>query len=95
MGGGLTPSLLLAWLGKRGSASKEGSGFLSSGETVAGEQMTIFRVYDIIWDVDGASVMLPSEVEIACADRASLPGALSDAYGWLVTDFKVVSAAGA
>ncbi|MBB4758669.1 hypothetical protein FHT15_003391 [Xanthomonas campestris] len=56
--------------------------------------MTIFRVYDIIWDVDGASVMLPSEVEIACADRASLPGALSDAYGWLVTDFKVVSAAG-
>lgn len=36
MGGGLTPSLLLVWLGKRGRASKEGSGFLSSGETVAG-----------------------------------------------------------
>ncbi len=51
--------------------------------------MTIFRVYDIVWDVDGASAALPSEVEIACADRESLPDALSDAYGWLVKDFKV------
>ncbi|OEZ02418.1 hypothetical protein [Stenotrophomonas sp. BIIR7] len=51
--------------------------------------MTIFRVYDIVWDVDGASVTLPSEVEIACADMEFLPDALSDAYGWLVKDFKV------
>lgn len=56
--------------------------------------MTIFRVYDIVWDVDGASVALPSEVEIACADREFLPDALSATYGWLVTDFKVVSPAG-
>lgn len=50
--------------------------------------MTIFRVYDIVWDVDGASVTLPSEVEIACAGADCLPDALSDAYGWLVLDFK-------
>jgi len=56
--------------------------------------VTIFRVYDIVWDVDGASVALPSEVEIACADREFLPDALSATYGWLVTDFKVVSPAG-
>ncbi len=43
--------------------------------------MTIFWVYDTVWDVDGASVALPSEVEIAYADRDFLLAALSDAYG--------------
>jgi len=43
--------------------------------------VTIFRVYDIVWDVDGASVALPSQVKIAYADRDSLLDALSDAYG--------------
>lgn len=51
--------------------------------------MTIFRVYDIVWDVESASVDLPSEVEIATTDIASIPNALSDVYGWLVTDYKV------
>jgi len=56
--------------------------------------MTIFRAYDIAWDTDEASVRLSSEVEIACADRASLPDALSDAYGWLVKAFKVARPTG-
>lgn|GEM_PF-1044750 len=51
--------------------------------------MTTFRVYDIVWSVEGASGDLPSEVEIACTDIASIPDALSDVYGWLVTDYKV------
>lgn len=56
--------------------------------------MTIFRVYDIMGDVDGASVTLPSEVEIACAGRETMADALSDEYGWLVVDFKVGRPAG-
>lgn len=55
--------------------------------------MTIFWVYDIVWDVEGASVELPLEVEIACAGRESITDALSDAYGWLVQDFKVARTA--
>lgn len=51
--------------------------------------MTIFRVYDIVWDVEGASGDLPFEVEIAATDIASIPDALSDVYGWLVRDYKV------
>lgn len=51
--------------------------------------MTIFRVYDIVWDAEGVSGELPSEVELTCADIASIPDALSDVYGWLVTDYKV------
>lgn len=50
--------------------------------------MATFRVYEISWDVDGASVALPSEVEITCANQESIADALSDAYGWLVFDFK-------
>jgi hypothetical protein len=56
--------------------------------------MTMFRVYDIMWDVDGASVTPPSEVEIACVDMEFLPDALSDAHGWLVKAFKVARPTG-
>lgn len=51
--------------------------------------MTTFRVYDIVWDAEGVSGELPAEVELTCADIASIPDALSDVYGWLVTDYKV------
>ncbi|WP_249255704.1 hypothetical protein [Xanthomonas graminis] len=48
-----------------------------------------FRVHEIVWETDGEPVLLPSEVEIACADVENIADLLSETYGWLVVDFKV------
>lgn len=50
-------------------------------------------MYDIVWDTDGKSLSLPSEVDVACVDIESIADALSYAYGWLVVDFKVARCA--
>lgn len=54
--------------------------------------MTKFKVFDIRWDADEASGSLPSEVEITCSHHGAIADALSNAYGWLVLEFKAVPA---
>jgi hypothetical protein len=50
--------------------------------------MAVFRVYDIVWETDGNATRLPCKVQVACDDLGGIADALSDAFGWLVADFK-------
>lgn len=52
--------------------------------------MATFRVYDIVWVTDGKLVSLPCDVQISCDDWNSITSALSDTFGWLVSDFKAI-----
>ncbi|ENB4165725.1 hypothetical protein [Stenotrophomonas maltophilia] len=54
--------------------------------------MATFKVFDIRWDAGEAAALLPSEVEITCSHHGAIVDALSNAYGWLVLDFKAVPA---
>ncbi|MCI1053881.1 hypothetical protein MOQ19_10215 [Stenotrophomonas maltophilia] len=50
--------------------------------------MAVFHVYDIVWETDGNTMPLPSGVRVTCDDMRHVADALSDAFGWLVADFK-------
>ena len=50
----------------------------------------VTRVYNIVWNTDGASVDLPLEVELPHDfgdDYEAITDFLSNEYGWLVESF--------
>ncbi|MBB5879671.1 hypothetical protein GGR74_000819 [Xanthomonas arboricola] len=55
--------------------------------------MKAFRVRGIVWETDGKRPKLPTEATVECASEEDIADALSDAYGWLVSDFAVVDGA--
>ncbi|APP75063.1 hypothetical protein BJD12_07100 [Xanthomonas vesicatoria ATCC 35937] len=52
--------------------------------------MKAFHVRGIVWETDGKHPVLPAEATVECASEEEIADALSDAYGWLVSDFTVV-----
>ncbi|CEI11415.1 hypothetical protein P2B10_21360 [Xanthomonas perforans] len=52
--------------------------------------MTAFHVRGIVWETDGKRPVLPSEATVECESEEGIAEALSDAYGWLASDFVVV-----
>ncbi|MCL1524926.1 hypothetical protein M3O57_19530 [Xanthomonas nasturtii] len=52
--------------------------------------MKAFRVRGIVWETGGKCPDLPAEATVECESKEDIAGALSDAYGWLVSDFTVV-----
>lgn len=50
--------------------------------------MRSFFVSEIVWETDGVAVRLPREVVVECEDDDDIADALSDRYGWLVSDFQ-------
>ena len=54
--------------------------------------MTRVRMFDIEWEVDGESPVLPVELEITLpaddVNSGHLLSLLSDTFGWLVLDMK-------
>ncbi|MBB4732486.1 hypothetical protein JH306_05245 [Xanthomonas campestris pv. campestris] len=52
--------------------------------------MRAFHVQGIVWDTDGKRAALPAEATVECESEADIADALSDAYGWLVSDFVVI-----
>lgn len=55
--------------------------------------MKAFRVRGIVWETDGKHPVLPTEATVECVSEEDIADALSDAYGWLVSDFVVVDGA--
>ncbi|MGV7206026.1 hypothetical protein [Xanthomonas citri] len=55
--------------------------------------MKAFRVRGIVWETDGKHPVLPTEATVECGNEEDIANALSDAYGWLVSDFAVVDGA--
>ncbi|NYI19764.1 hypothetical protein FHR53_001022 [Xanthomonas arboricola] len=55
--------------------------------------MKAFHVRGIVWKTDGKRPKLPSEATVECVSEEGIADALSDAYGWLVSDFAVVDGA--
>lgn len=49
--------------------------------------MGSFLVHGIIWETDGEAPDLPNEVVVECEDCDDIADALSDAHGWLMSDF--------
>ena len=47
-----------------------------------------FFVSDIVWDTDGETPDLPRETVVRCESSDDIAEALSDAHGWLVSDFR-------
>ncbi|MCW0410893.1 hypothetical protein NG831_12440 [Xanthomonas sacchari] len=54
--------------------------------------MKAFHVRGIVWETDGKRPALPAEATVECESEEGIADALSDAYGWLVSDFVVVEA---
>ncbi|MGN3935199.1 hypothetical protein ABVB18_03805 [Xanthomonas citri pv. mangiferaeindicae] len=52
--------------------------------------MKAFRVRGIVWEIDGKRPALPGEATVECESEADIADALSDAYGWLVSEIAVV-----
>ncbi|UYK83730.1 hypothetical protein NG827_14810 [Xanthomonas sacchari] len=52
--------------------------------------MKAFHVRGIVWETDGKRPALPDEARVECESEEGIADALSDAYGWLVSDFVVV-----
>ncbi|MBO9740138.1 hypothetical protein J7432_14215 [Xanthomonas axonopodis pv. begoniae] len=52
--------------------------------------MTAFHVRGIVWETDGKRPKLPTEATVECASEEDIADALSDAYGWLVSEIAVV-----
>ncbi|MDY4284360.1 hypothetical protein [Xanthomonas sp. LF06-19] len=52
--------------------------------------MKAFHVRGIVWEIDGKRPALPAEATVECESEEGIVDALSDAYGWLVSDFVVV-----
>ncbi|MCP3043096.1 hypothetical protein [Xanthomonas euvesicatoria] len=55
--------------------------------------MKAFRVRGIVWETDGKHPVLPTEATVECASEEDIVDALSDTYGWVVSDFAVVDGA--
>ncbi|MDV2451820.1 hypothetical protein [Xanthomonas hortorum] len=55
--------------------------------------MKAFHVRGIVWGTDGKRPALPMEATVECESEEDIAEALSDAYGWLVSDFSVVDSA--
>ncbi|GAE50573.1 hypothetical protein [Xanthomonas arboricola] len=55
--------------------------------------MKAFHVRGIVWETDSKRPALPMEATVECASEEEIADALSDAYGWLVSDFAVVDGA--
>ncbi|MFC0156249.1 hypothetical protein ACFFJ4_22495 [Xanthomonas dyei] len=55
--------------------------------------MREFHVQGIVWDTDGKRAALPAEAKVECENEEDIADALSNAYGWLVSDFAVVDSA--
>ncbi len=53
--------------------------------------MKAFHVRGIVWETDGKRPVLPTEATVQCESEEGIADALSDAYGWLVRNFAVVS----
>ncbi|MXV05910.1 MULTISPECIES: hypothetical protein [unclassified Xanthomonas] len=56
--------------------------------------MKAFYVRGIVWETDGKSPALPMEATVECESEEHIADALSDTYGWLVSDFVVVEETG-
>ncbi|QDS17048.1 hypothetical protein [Xanthomonas arboricola] len=52
--------------------------------------MKAFRVRGIVWEIDGKRPALPGEATVECESEEDIADALSDAYGWLVSEIAVV-----
>ncbi|WDJ75400.1 hypothetical protein [Xanthomonas campestris] len=52
--------------------------------------MKAFQVRGIVWETDGKRPALPDEATVECESEEGIADALSDSYGWLVSDFVVV-----
>ncbi|MBB3760798.1 hypothetical protein [Xanthomonas arboricola] len=52
--------------------------------------MRAFHVQGIVWDTGGKRAALPAEATVECEREAGIADALSDAYGWLVSEIAVV-----
>ncbi|CAD7718056.1 hypothetical protein LMG31886_26650 [Xanthomonas hydrangeae] len=52
--------------------------------------MKAFRVRGIVWETDGKRPKLPTEATVECASEEDIADALSDAYGWLVSEIAFV-----
>ncbi|XQA66829.1 hypothetical protein ACM9XC_05665 [Xanthomonas sacchari] len=52
--------------------------------------MKAFHVRGIVWEIDGKRPALPDEARVECESEEGIADALSDAYGWLVSDFVAV-----
>ncbi|MDV0439820.1 hypothetical protein [Xanthomonas sacchari] len=56
--------------------------------------MKLFHVRGIVWETDGKRPVLPAEATVECESEDGIADALSDAYGWLVSEFLVVEETG-
>ncbi|MCW0459061.1 hypothetical protein NB717_000129 [Xanthomonas sacchari] len=56
--------------------------------------MKAFHVRGIVWETDGKRPALPDEARVECESEEGIADALSDAYGWLVSEFLVVEETG-
>ncbi|WP_295945682.1 hypothetical protein [uncultured Xanthomonas sp.] len=56
--------------------------------------MKAFHVRGIVWETDGKRPALPAETTVECESEEGIADALSDAYGWLVSEFVVVEETG-
>ncbi|ASK93088.1 hypothetical protein KWH04_23315 [Xanthomonas campestris pv. trichodesmae] len=52
--------------------------------------MKAFRVRGIVWETDGERPALPTDAKVECESEEHIADALSDAYGWLVSEIAVV-----
>ncbi|MFL3643805.1 hypothetical protein [Xanthomonas campestris] len=52
--------------------------------------MKAFHVRGIVWETDGERRALPDEATVECESEEHIADALSDAYGWLVSEIAVV-----
>ncbi|MBZ3928778.1 hypothetical protein [Xanthomonas citri] len=55
--------------------------------------MKAFRVRGIVWETGGKRPALPGEATVECDSEEGIADALSDTYGWVVSDFAVVDGA--
>ncbi|PPT72981.1 hypothetical protein XarbCFBP8150_00535 [Xanthomonas arboricola] len=52
--------------------------------------MKAFHVRGIVWETDGKRPVLPAEATVECESEEGIAEALSDRYGWLVSEIAVV-----
>lgn len=52
--------------------------------------MKAFHVRGIVWETDGKRPALPDEARVECESEEGVANALSDAYGWLVSEIAVI-----
>ncbi|MEA9794534.1 hypothetical protein VDG07_04050 [Xanthomonas campestris pv. raphani] len=52
--------------------------------------MRAFHVRGIVWETDDKRPALPGEATVECESEEDIADALSDAYGWLVSEIAFV-----